>query len=58
LKKAEPIHTIQPVRFMKNTYKLIWSDEALSNLKGLFITLKIVGQKEKLENSLNYLINS
>jgi plasmid stabilization system protein ParE len=35
LKKAEPIHTIQPVRFMKNTYKLIWSDEALSNLKGI-----------------------
>lgn len=35
MKKAEPILTIQPVRFMKNTYKLIWSDEALNNLKGI-----------------------
>jgi plasmid stabilization system protein ParE len=26
---------IQPERFMKNTYKLIWSDEALNNLKGI-----------------------
>jgi len=24
---------IQPEGFMKNTYKLIWSDEALNNLK-------------------------
>lgn len=26
---------IQPERFMKNTYKLIWSNEALNNLKGI-----------------------
>ena len=35
MKKVEPILTIQPVRFMKNTYELIWSDEALNNLKGI-----------------------
>lgn len=35
MKKAELILTIQPVRFMKNTYKLIWSNEALNNLKGI-----------------------
>ncbi len=29
------ILTILPVRYMKNTYKLIWSDEALNNLKGI-----------------------
>jgi len=27
------IHTILQVRFMKNTYKLIWPDEALKGLK-------------------------
>ena len=25
----------QPDKFMKNTYKLSWSDEALNNLKGI-----------------------
>ncbi len=37
MKKVEPILTIQPVRFMKNTYELIWSDEALNNLKGIIV---------------------
>jgi plasmid stabilization system protein ParE len=35
LKKEEPTLTILPEKFMKSTYKLIWSDEALSNLKGI-----------------------
>lgn len=33
MKKAELIHMKLLGRFMKNTYKLIWSDEALENLK-------------------------
>lgn len=33
MKKVGFIHTKLLVRFMKNTYKLIWSDEALFNLK-------------------------
>ncbi len=28
-------------KFMKNTYKLIWSDEALNNLKGIINYLEI-----------------
>ncbi len=35
MKKGGHILTIQPARFMKDTYKLIWSDEALINLKGI-----------------------
>lgn len=35
MKKVEHTHMIQPERFMKNTYKLVWSDEALNNLKGI-----------------------
>jgi len=35
LKKVGHIRMIQPEGFMKNTYKLIWSDEALNNLKGI-----------------------
>jgi len=35
LKKVEFILTLLLAIFMKNTYKLIWSDEALFNLKGI-----------------------
>ncbi len=35
MKKVGHILMIQPEGFMKNTYKLIWSDEALNNLKGI-----------------------
>jgi plasmid stabilization system protein ParE len=35
LKRVGHTLMIQPERFMKNTYKLIWSDEALNNLKGI-----------------------
>ncbi len=35
MKKAVHTHTIPPTRFMKDTYKLIWSDEAIKNLKGI-----------------------
>ena len=35
MKKVGHTHMIQPERFMKNTYKLVWSDEALINLKGI-----------------------
>lgn len=33
--KVEFTLTLQLVNFMKNTYKLIWSNEALINLKGI-----------------------
>lgn len=33
--KAGYIPRKLPKRFMKNTYKLVWSDEALINLKGI-----------------------
>jgi len=35
LRKEEYILTKQPVKFMTNSYKLIWSEEALTNLKGI-----------------------
>ena len=35
MKKVGHTLMLQPERFMKNTYKLIWSDEALNNLKGI-----------------------
>lgn len=40
MKKAEFILTKLLARFMKNSYKLIWSDEALINLKGIIDYLK------------------
>jgi plasmid stabilization system protein ParE len=49
LKKAEPILTIQPVRFMKNTYKLIWSDEALNNLKDIIDYLEYRWTKREIK---------
>ena len=33
LKKDGLIHMKLPANFMKNTYRIIWSDEALINLK-------------------------
>jgi plasmid stabilization system protein ParE len=35
LRKEEYIPTKQFAKFMTNTYKLIWSDEALTNLKSI-----------------------
>ena len=33
---------------MKNTYKLIWSDEAISNLKGIIDYLRDVGKAKEV----------
>lgn len=49
MKKVEPILTIQPVMFMKNTYKLIWSDEALTNLKGIIDYLEYRWTKREIK---------
>ena len=43
---------------MKNTYKLIWSDEALNNLKAIIDYLENRWTEREIKNSLNYLTNN
>ena len=40
---------MQPERFMENTYKLIWSDEALNNLKGIINYLENKWTKREIK---------
>lgn len=40
---------MQSERFMKNTYKLIWSDEALNNLKGIINYLENKWTKREIK---------
>jgi plasmid stabilization system protein ParE len=35
---------------MKNTYKLVWSEEAITNLKGIFDYLEYQWTKRELQN--------
>lgn len=48
MKKEEPILTNQLGSCMKNTYKIIWSDEALNNLKGILDYLESRWTKREL----------
>lgn len=49
MKKVEHILTKLPVRFMKDTYKIIWSDEALNNLRDIIDYLEIRWSKKELK---------
>ena len=49
MKEAEFIHMKRPKKFMKNTYKLIWSDEALNNLKNIIDYLEYKWTKKEIK---------
>lgn len=40
MKRVEPILMNRPEIYMENTYKLIWSEEALSNLENILFYLE------------------
>jgi len=45
----------QSEKFMKNTYKLIWSDEALTNLKGIIDYLEYRWTKREIKKFVQLL---
>ena len=49
MKNVEFILMIQPERFMKNTYKIIWSDEALNNLNEIINYLEYRWSKREIK---------
>jgi len=41
---------MQPKRFMRNTYKIIWTDEALKNLSGIIEYLEQCWTEREIRN--------
>ncbi len=63
--REEFILTIQFVRFMRNTYKLIWSEEAMKNLEAIIEYLENKWTKKEikkftklLDKQLNVILNN